>query len=198
MSIVSELHTAILQAIKTEIPQLRTCAVSPRVSKALKALTESDLPALLLGVQTLKPADNPGTGGTCYTTRFQAHVVAGTVKEDEQEGQNLQGVELATLVGRIVQANAFEQPVSPGVLVEITDALPFLDAQESGHIVDLYPYQHWQIEWLHQIDFLPLGPEESCPPTPTDVCVGFSPEIGIPHESDYTHISKADEGKITQ
>lgn len=172
MSIITDLHHAITEAITSGIEGIKTSGFYPKIRGEIEA------PAVFVDMVSLEPGQDPGTGEVAYIARFEARCMVGTSEE-----ANLQVRELAAEVGRIVYKNSFGLEVKAAELFSIGN---------DGFNPELDAYEVWLVEWAHEIH---LGEsiwtnDGVCP---EKIYVGFAPCIGAAYEDEYTLVKEKPE-----
>jgi len=163
---LTTLHDAIIADLAASFPDLPTCVAWPHLARKIT------IPALFVELIELAPDDDPGTGQLALTARFAAWVVFDRAISDD----HLQAANLAAAVAhRIHQASRFGQKVGPAKITHLgaDDFKP-----------ELIGYTAWSVNWSHEIR---LGDSiwDGIGVLPTEVWLGFTPKIGIGHETDY-------------
>ncbi|WP_395463435.1 hypothetical protein [Wolbachia endosymbiont of Cantharis cryptica] len=128
-----DLHQAICNKLKEEIPAIKTCEVYPTVRKEIIA------PAVFVELVSLEPGKDPGTEELALRARFEARIVVNGTVEDSQVVVR----SLAAEIARVVSKNTWNvENVSPGEFIsaEVDDFKPELDA-----------YLVWLLEWVHEV-----------------------------------------------
>lgn len=172
MSIITDLHHAIVGELTSKIEGIETSGFYPKIREAIKA------PAIFVDMTSLEPGQDPGTGEVAYIARFEARCMVGTSDE-----ANLQVRELAAEAGRIIYKNSFGVHVKPADLLTIGN---------DGFNPELDAYEVWLVEWEHEIH---VGEsiwtnEGVCP---QEIYVGFAPCIGEEYEEEYTLVKEKPE-----
>jgi len=131
-----DLHNAICNKLKEEIPAIQTCEIYPSIRKELLA------PAVFVELSGFEKGHDPGTEELALKARFEARIVVdGTV-----ENSSLVVRSLAAEVARVVNKNTWNvKNVSPG---------EFISAEVDGFRPELDAYLVWMVEWVH---YLHLG-----------------------------------------
>ncbi|WP_419198936.1 hypothetical protein ACJZL3_03185 [Wolbachia endosymbiont of Rhagoletis cingulata] len=128
-----DLHNAICNKLKEEVPAIQTCEIYPSIRKELLA------PAVFVELSGFEKGHDPGTEELALKARFEARIVVdGTV-----EYSSLVVRSLAAEVARVVNKNTWNvKNVSPGEFMSGggDDFRPELDA-----------YLVWLVEWSHQL-----------------------------------------------
>ena len=163
---------AVIAHLTQEFPSVPTIEEYPRLRKKIAA------PAILVELADATPQDDVGTGQICLTARFEARVVF-DLAPNGGSNPSLQALSLASAVAQqIFAASRFGQPAGPakGIRLEPDQFKP-----------DLAGYAVWLIEWTHDVR-LGKSAWDGEGILPSDIYVGYSPEIGLPHEDDYVKI----------
>ncbi|MBV2145572.1 MAG: hypothetical protein KTM48_02445 [Wolbachia endosymbiont of Pissodes strobi] len=128
-----DLHNAICNKLKEEIPAIQTCEICPSIRKELLA------PAVFVELSGFEKGHDPGTEELAMKARFEARIVVdGTV-----ENSSLVVRSLAAEVARVVNKNTWNvKNVSPG---------EFISAEIDGFRPELDAYLVWLVEWSHQL-----------------------------------------------
>ena len=161
--------TAILDSIRAQFPDLQTVEAYPEDD------THISVPGVLIEMEEMEPADDMGTGQTPMITRWVAHIIIGfgpppTIKRQVRM--------LAVALTSHIRLNRFGLPIGAA---EIIGAFP------DDFTPELAQYEAWRVEWTHRIDFgESVWWGEGI--TPTKLFIGYDPDIGADHESDYTEI----------
>lgn len=164
MSIITDLHHAIIGEVTDKIEGIQTSGFYPKIREEIKA------PAVFIDMVSLEPGQDPGTGEVAYIARFEARCMVGTSNE-----ANLQVRELAAEVGRIIYKNSFSLDVKAAELISIGN---------DGFNPELDAYEVWIVEWAHELH---LGEsiwtnEGVCP---QEIYVGFVPCVGEAYVEEY-------------
>lgn len=163
---------AVVARLSQAFPAVPTVAEYPRLRQKIAA------PAILVELADATPADDAGTGQLCTAARFEARIVFDQVPA---AGSNppLQALSLAAAVAQeIFTASRFGQPVGPARDIRI---------EPDQFKPELAGYCVWLVEWTHDVR---LGDSvwDGEGILPSEIYVGYSPEIGLPHEDDYVKI----------
>lgn len=127
------LHEAICNKLREEIPAIQTCEMYRAVRREIIA------PAVFVELVSLEPGKDPGTEELALRARFEARVVVDGTVEDSQVVVR----ELAAEIARVVNRNTWGvENISPGEFLsaEVDDFKPELDA-----------YLVWLVEWTHEL-----------------------------------------------
>jgi len=165
MSIITDLHNAIIVEITDKIAGIQTSGFYPKLRAAVA------VPAVFVNLASLEPGSDPGTQQLAVIARFEARVIVA-----DKEGSELQVRELAAEVARIIHCNNFGVDVTTAKLVAVGS---------DGFSPELDAYDVWLVEWEHEFH---LGDSiwdgESV--RPETIFIGYAPKIGEEFESDYT------------
>jgi hypothetical protein len=172
MSLPADLLVAVVSALTAAFPAAATVAEYPRLRQKIA------VPALLLELADASEADDPGTGELALVVRLALRVVLD--RAPTAAGQNPDAEALALAAAAAVSVkNAYDfglDKVGPahGLRLEPDHFRP-----------DLANYAVWLVEWEHE---LRLGTDAwaSEGVLPREVWLGLSPDVGVPHEPDYT------------
>ncbi|MBA8769817.1 hypothetical protein HCR16_01350 [Wolbachia pipientis] len=129
----SNLHTAICNKLREEIPAIQTCEVYPAIRREIIA------PAVFVELASLEPGKDPGTEEFALRARFEARIVVdGTVEDSSVVVRSL-----AAEVARVVNKNTWNvENVLPG---------EFLSAEVDNFKPELDAYLVWLVEWVHEL-----------------------------------------------
>ena len=130
MSILTDLHHAIVNELTTKIEGIETSGFYPKIREEITA------PAVFVDMVSLEPGQDPGTGEVAYIARFEARFMVGTSDE-----ANLQVRELAAEGGRIIYKNSFGLNVKAAELLSVGN---------DGFNPELDAYEVWIVEWEHE------------------------------------------------
>ncbi|APR98964.1 hypothetical protein [Wolbachia endosymbiont of Folsomia candida] len=128
----ADLHNAICDTLKAEIPEIQTCEIYPAIRKELVA------PAVFVELASLEPGRDAGTEELALKARFDARIVIDSTVENAP----IVARSLAAEVARIVNKNTFNMNISPG---------EFISAEIDGFRPELDAYLVWLIEWTHEL-----------------------------------------------
>ena len=172
MSILTDLHHAIVNELTTKIEGIETSGFYPKIREEITA------PAVFVDMVSLEPGQDPGTGEVAYIARFEARFMVGTSDE-----ANLQVRELAAEGGRIIYKNSFGLNVKAAELLSVGN---------DGFNPELDAYEVWIVEWEHELH---LGEsiwtnDGICP---EKIYVGFAPCIGAAYEDEYVLVKEKPE-----
>ncbi len=164
MSIITDLHNAILAEITSKVAGIETSGFYPKLRTAIKT------PAVFIDLATLEPGTDPGTEELALLARFEARVVLGS-----NDSACLSVRELAAEVARIVHKNNFGVKVKPGALVSV---------QPDNFRPEIDAYEMWLVEWQHEIH---IGQSvwDGVGIVPEQIFLGYVPFVGTAHEDKY-------------
>ena len=120
-------------------------------------------------------ANAPGTGQLTVNLMFQAWVLV----KPSVSGASLKAREYALNLSTIVHDNRFSSPVSAAVVTDLINTPPLGDSRVLC----------WSVEWQHCTWV--ADSDQICDDPPVDasdiemVLLGFVPDVGLGHESDY-------------
>jgi len=168
MSFIEDLHNAILTEITSNIAGIQTSGAYPKLQTAIA------VPAVFVDLVSLDLGDDPATEQLALTGRFEARVIVNSADNGPMKVR-----ELAVEVGKIIHNKNFGMKTRLSRLVSIgpDQFSPELDA-----------YDVWLVEWEQQFD-VGLSVWDGTGIVPTEILLGYVPEVGIPHEDDYVEIS---------
>ncbi|WP_341823226.1 hypothetical protein [Wolbachia endosymbiont (group A) of Clivina fossor] len=127
------LHQAICNKLREEIPAIQTCEMYRAVRREIIA------PAVFVELVSLEPGKDPGTEELALRARFEARVVVDGTVEDSQVVVR----SLAAEVARVVNKNTWD--------VENVSAGEFISAGGDDFRPELDAYLVWMVEWVHEI-----------------------------------------------
>lgn len=161
------LHQSVRDAIAAEFPSFAEVG-DYQVSRK-KIMT----PAVLVELMDMEaaPEDDPGTEQLAMLTKWVARVVI----DFATASPALEARKRAAALGHFAHQQRWGHPVSPARVTVIgPDAFdPDLDRLEV-----------WAVEWEQIVHIGPsVFDDEGV--VPSEVMIGYAPEIGIPHEEDY-------------
>lgn len=165
MSIITDLHDAIIAEITDKVAGIQTSGFYPKLR------TSVAVPAVFVDLASIEPGDDLGTGQLSLIARFEARVIVA-----DKEGSELQVRELAAEVARIIHCNNFGLQTTPAKLVGLSS---------DGFSPELDAYDVWVVEWEHEFQ---LGESiwDGVGVIPETVYIGYTPRIGAAFEEDYT------------
>lgn len=165
------LHDVIIQQIQAQFSNLQTVEFYRTDYSGLA------IPACLLEITEFEnePAEDPGTEQLAVNARFEARLIIGF----KTPKAKLEIRKLATAFAAWVKFRKW-----PGA--------PSGEAQVIGIYEDhldpaLNQYEVWRVEWT-QLLFLGSNVWLGEGVVPTTVMLGFAPDIGIGHETDYVQV----------
>ncbi|WP_341823918.1 hypothetical protein [Wolbachia endosymbiont (group A) of Udea olivalis] len=170
----TNLHEAICNTLKAEIPAIQTCEVYPAIRKELIA------PAVFIELSGFEKGHDPGTEELALRAKFEARIVIDSTIENAPIIVRA----LAAEVARMVNKNTWKvEKISPGEFISGggDDFRPELDA-----------YLVWMVEWVHEVHLGDSVWAKSSIP-PSTVYIGFTPDIGVANKHKYVKVGKNDE-----
>lgn len=168
------LITAVVDSLQSSFAAVPTVEEYPRLRKKLL------VPALLVELADATSAADPGTDELALAVRIEARVVFDRAPTAAGQNPDLAALHLATAVARTVYAaGRFGLAVGPARDLRI---------EPDQFKPELAPYAVWLVTWSHEVR---LGDNtwDATGVLPTEVWLGFSPEIGLPHEPDYAEVT---------
>ncbi len=167
------LHEAICNTLKAEIPVIQTCEVYPAVRREIIA------PAVFIELASLEPGKDPGTEELALRARFEARIVI----DSTIESSPIIVRSLAGEVAKAVNKNTWNmENISPG---------EFLSAEPDAFKPELDAYLVWLVEWVHEVHLGDSVWAESSI-IPSTIYVGFTPETGVANKHKYVKVGKDD------
>jgi len=166
---IEALHSAIIAHLKSEHPETVNVDAYPKLRRQVS------VPAVFIEVQDVTPQTDKGTEQLTVSLRFAARCISGVVGADA----GLSALTLAMDTALFVhQGRRFGKKVSAAKILTVDQ-----DAFEQ----ELLGYLVWRVEWSHEIDLgESIWTDEGV--TPTQVFLGITPEIGLPHVDDYVEV----------
>lgn len=152
------------------VSELPGCEMFPRLERSIEA------PALLFEVTDITPAEDPGTDELALNVRLAAYAVTGLYEEAADRAAMSLAISAAL---HIHQARNF------GAAGVGRARLEKLGPEEFKP--DLVGYAAWAVEWSHLV-ILGQSVWELGGLVPSQVLLGYSPDIGLPHKPDYEPI----------
>ncbi|APR98990.1 hypothetical protein [Wolbachia endosymbiont of Folsomia candida] len=128
----NNLHKAICDTLKAEIPEIQTCEIYPAVRTTIVA------PAVFVELASLEAGKDAGTEELALRARFEARIVIDSTIENAP----LVVRTLAAEVARVINKNTWGMNVSPA---------EFLSGESDGFRPELDAYFVWLIEWIHEV-----------------------------------------------
>lgn len=168
MSFIEDLHNAILSDITSNIAGIATSGAYPKLQAAIA------VPAVFVDLVSLEPGVDPGTNQLALVARFEARVIV-----NSNDNGPMKVRELAVEIAKVINQKQFGMKVSCAKIVGIS---PDTFAPE------LDVYDAWLVEWEHEFD-IGVSVWDGTGIIPTEILLGYSPEIGTPHENDYVGIA---------
>jgi len=168
---LDQLHQAIMDKIAAQFPNLKT------VDDYSQARNRFTAPACFVELTQLDAGEaDPGTEQLQVAARFEAHLIIRFKKlEAKRAIRNLAGAFSAFL-----RNQRWGLPVGPAQFVAASP-------DEIAGSESLDQYEVWTIEWEQEVH---LGQSiwKGDDTLISEIYVGYSPEIGPEHESDYQQI----------
>lgn len=127
------LHQAICNKLREEIPAIQTCEVYPTIRREIIA------PAVFVELSSLEPGKDPGTEELALRARFEARVVV----DSTVENASIIVRSLAAEVARVVNKNTWD--------VKNVSAGEFISAGGDDFKPELDAYLVWLVEWTHEL-----------------------------------------------
>ncbi len=168
MSVITDLHQKIIAGIKAVAPGLKSCEAYPQFVKKIAT------PAVLLEMGAMDPSQDPGTGELALDARFSVYVIVSCGDPDF----NLATRELAAQIAIVVAGNRWGLPVGPARIDSI---------EPDTFKPNILGYEIWRVSWTHLI-LLGDSVWDDSGVTPSEIYLGYSPDIGFGHEDDYQRV----------
>jgi len=172
---LDQLQQAILNKIATQFPDLQT------VEDFSQARDKFTAPACFVELTQLDAGDaDPGTEQLQVSARFEAHLIISFRKLQAKRAIR----KLAGAFSVFLRNQRWGLPVGPAQFVA---AAPDEIAATGRNADHLDQYEVWTIEWEQEVH---LGQSvwKGDDTLISEIYVGYSPEIGPEHESDYQQI----------
>ncbi|APR98664.1 hypothetical protein [Wolbachia endosymbiont of Folsomia candida] len=128
----ANLHKAICDTLKTEIPEIQTCEIYPSIRTTIAA------PAVFVELSSLGSGKDPGTEEFALRARFEARVIIDSTIENAP----IMVRSLAAEVAKVINKNTWGMSVSPA---------EFLSGEVDGFRPELDAYLVWLVEWIHEV-----------------------------------------------
>ncbi|WP_323119984.1 hypothetical protein [Burkholderia alba] len=165
-------HSAVVSAIKNQFPIFQTVEDYPEDRKPLTT------PACLIEIEEMDgdDAEDPGTEQQAMKMRVVARIILGLRTPHMRRRVR----KLAAEFSAFLRFQRFGQPVGEARLIGA-----YQDAFEPG----LDQFEVWRVEWS-QLAYFGTDiwmPDDTI--APHTVYVGFAPDIGPAHESDYHQVT---------
>lgn len=164
------LHDAIIASIAAQFPALATVEDYREDRKRMA------LPAVLVNLTDLEPDpdEDPGTEQLAAIARFDAQIVIGFRTANAKREIR----KLAAALGKHIHMQRWGQPVAPAQVTAIVpdDFSPELDR-----------FEVWRVEW-QQVVHIGVSVWDNDGTIPTQVLIGFAPDIGPGNEDKYVPI----------
>ena len=177
---IEVLLAAIVADLRAGFPQLVT--VEEYSDEFMAAQAPLATPAVLVDLFEIEPQpdEDPGTGQTAVTLRFEATVVLGFSEPAVERAVRV----IAADLSHRISGSRFGQHIGPAVLVGV---------EPQNFAPELDQYVAWRIEWFHRPAYLGAAewPEAGTPAT--EVRLSEEPEIGPGNEEAYDLVYEYDE-----
>lgn len=172
---LDQLHQAILDKIAAQFPDLQT------VEDYSQARNRFTTPACFVELTQLDAGEaDPGTEQLQVSARFEAHLIVSFKKLEAKRAIR----KLAGAFSVFLRNQRWGLPVGPAQFVA---ASPDEIAATGRYAENIDQYEVWTIEWEQQI-LLGQSVWKGDDTLISEIYVGYSPEIGPEHESDYQQI----------
>lgn len=166
-------HDGIVAAIRAQFPTLKTVEAYRLDRKNLP------VPACLVEITEMDaaPEVDPGTEQLAVNVRFEARLVIGF----RQGGKNpkLEVRKLAASFAAFARLNRWGCPIGPAEVI---------GCYQDDFDPELDQFECWRVEW-QQVIHLGDTVWTDDGVLPTEVLIGYSPEIGAGNEDDYTSLT---------
>lgn len=164
---LDRLYEAIEQHLREHLPGIQGVSFWPD----LRAETGIPTPVVLLEMAEMEPAQDPGTGETALTCKFEARIVVDSISVDPQR----QAVQLASQLAVLLRGQSWGLEV---------DLAQFMRSTQDWTNPELDGYFVWLVEWDQTVY---LGAEEWPWPNepPGSLVFAFDPESGSGNEGEY-------------
>jgi len=129
---LEQLYQAIEQYIRAQLPGVQSVAVWPNIEDRVA------LPAVFVELAEMEPGQDPGTGESGLTCKFEARVITDPIQPDHHQ----QAVFLAGQLAVLLRMQAW------GVAVEPAE---FVQAMQDWTKPELDGYTVWVVEWTQQL-----------------------------------------------
>lgn len=177
------LHQVISATLAAQFPALETVEFYREESER-EPLTDAQLPACLLEMEELEPADpadDPMTEQLPVYARFAARLIIGF----RTQNAKLEIRKLAASVATYLRKHPrWPHPTLAGKTLP-TGPAEVLAIMPDDFAPELDRYEVWRVEWRHLIHLgATVWTSEGV--TPGTPLYGWSPEIGTPHDDDYS------------
>lgn len=163
---LTQLHTAMTEAMTQALPQLQNIAAYPVLEAGMK------LPALFYAITGMAPAPDPGDGRTCIVATFEALILV----EEVREQAPLQAAILASKLVKLLDGQYWD--------LDFVDQTHDVQAMPSEITPELLKCVGWSVQW-RQVVY--LGDTEWPWPDepPGSLVFAFDPQSGPGHEGHY-------------
>ena len=180
MTTLTAMRTAITDGIDALVP--KGCTVRPYAGefspdKATKRISVPS-PAVLTSFLGFNEAEDPGTGEVAVNTKWAAYVIG---KGTRAHARDLDAIAMIDVLLPMLPTQywGLGDQVGPPML-DIGDNLTTPAVETQG--IAVYVVTWWQEAHLGQSVW--TGDD----PIPTQVLLGYAPEIGLAHEDDYVPV----------
>lgn len=167
-------HEGIVSTIAAQFPDLVTVEAYRLDRKSLP------VPACLIELTEMDavPDNDPGTEQLAVNARFEARLVIGFRQGDKNPKLEIR--KLAAAVANFIRAKRWGCPIGAA---EVVGAYP------DDFDPELDQFECWRVEW-QQLIYLGDTVWKDEGATPSQVMLGFAPNIGPGHEADYTEVTR--------
>lgn len=162
---LTEIIDSLVTRLAAELPGVNVTP-DPPTGRSLR------LPALVVELTEIDPVGNQGDTRTLIEARFELRVIVDPAGPRPH-------LAVRELAARALHVAYNLRRIAPG-----HGHIRMLRAGEDGFRPELDGYQVWVVEFAAEIALGELEPEG--PPPPTEVWIGYDPDIGTGHEADYT------------
>lgn len=167
-------HEGIVAAIKAQFPDLRTVEAY-RLDR-----NNLPVPACLIEMTEMDPAElDPGTEQQAVNARFEAKLVIGF--RQGLKNPKLEIRKLAAAIAAFIRLQRWGCPIGPA---------EFIGAYPDDFDPELDQFEVWRVEWRQIIH---LGDsvwnDWNAGEPPSQLLVGFAPDVGTGNEAEYTQIT---------
>lgn len=165
---LDHLFTAVEASISEAFPGFALVQAYPEDRRHLP------VPACVIEMIELEPAENPGTEQLAAVALMQAQVIIGF----REPGAKRMVAKMAAALAHHVQGKRWGLPIEPAVITSIapSDFDPELDN-----------FEVWAVEWQQTVHIGQSVWDEGGVP-PAHVLASWAPEVGPAHEGDYDEV----------
>ena len=177
---IEVLLAAIVADLQAGFPQL--VAVEEYSDEYLSKQAPLATPAVLIDLFEIEPQpdDDPGTGQTAVTLRFEATVALGFSQPAVERAIRV----LAAEIAHRISGARFGQVIGPATLVGV---------EPQNFAPELDQYVAWRIEWFHRPAYLGEADWPLDGVRPTEVRLSEEPDTGPGNEEEYALVYEYDE-----